>query len=150
MNEQAPQPDMLEILRNEVGLIDQQIDSAELADDEQNELLDKREGLRLLMAADAMTRLENDPLPPIANRELAAEYLRPSKYGELQQRLLEIAKLEEEGSHAPDKAELELIYSVTERDKGPRRMVNNYAKNSGEPAGETWIDTATGIRPRTE
>lgn len=150
MNEHAPQIEKLDLLREQVSDIDEQLKAQDLSDTLRNDLLDQREGVRLLMAADAMTRLENEALPPVIDEELALTYLRPSGRGNLKKRLIEVVELEKQGGHDPQKSELELIQSIIDRDAGPRQMVENYAKNSGEPAGETWIDTATGVCPRTE
>ncbi len=135
MVEQAPHSE-LELLQDKVAELDGQLDDSGLSEAVRHNLLDQREGLRLLMAADVMTRLDNNPLPEIQDKELADIYLRPSMYDQLTQ------KLELADTNPIEGQQLQLLKNIIDRDKGARDMARRI-----DPNQPTWIDTATGIRP---
>lgn len=145
LKERQPSPEnRIETLRVSVDEIDSQLDSTDITDEIRKDLLDRREAVRLMMAAEILTtKLISEPLPPIKNQQLAMKYLRPSMYIAFKDRL----KSEQSGDPSSDIDDLELIDKIIENDKGTRLITKLYSKDTDRDR-PTWLDQHTGVSPR--
>lgn len=132
----------LELLREQIVEIDGKLASGSVSKDYEEDMLDQREALRLMMVADALTTNQNDPLPPIMNDLQALKYLRPSMKAELDERIAQLAR--GDGSADLERKELELLRSIIQKDKGSRVV----AKLLGE--NRTWTESKSDVPVRVD
>lgn len=149
-NKLQPQTEQLKVtserlarIRQEVADIDAllsfELPIKPLTKEEREELLDRREGLRLEALADVMTRSTLDPIQPLDERLLC--FLVPSKHGRLQYY----------AEHPPEgvqKGSVQLALKVIDTDRASHTM-HALFKSAGGDADkiQCWVDRATEIKP---